>query len=246
MLDAFVPVEDPVLLYPTMSADGVLGCDDLETHLGWADRARRAERDIRRLERRIERSRTNDVGLEFDKLMNVLDATGYTSNWSLTDRGNSLRRLYNELDLLLAESLRTGVFDGLGAPEFAALASIFTYRARGGDISDAPHVGFAEAAVADVADLAAIISEHERAAGLVETRFPDVGLVDSIHAWASGMDLADIFDKDDLRAGDFVRSTRQLLDLLRQIRDGFPDFSTVASLAIERIDRGIVEAGAVR
>lgn len=246
MLDTFVPVEDPVLLYPTTDADGVLGCPDLETHLGWAERARRAERDIRRLERRIERSRTNDVGVEFDKLMNVLDATGYTSNWSLTDRGKSLRRLYNELDLLLAESLRTGVFDGLDAPEFAALASIFTYRARGGDISDTPHAGFAEAAIAAVADLAATISEHERGAELVETRFPDVGLVDSIHAWASGMDLTDIFDKDDLRAGDFVRSTRQLLDLLRQVRDAFPAFRDVAAVAIGQIDRGIVEAGAVR
>jgi ATP-dependent RNA helicase HelY len=60
------------------------------------------------------------------------------------------------------------------------------------------------------------------------------------------MDLTDIFDKDDLRAGDFVRSTRQLLDLLRQVRDAFPAFRDVAAVAIGQIDRGIVEAGAVR
>ncbi len=246
VLDTFVPDIEPVPLYPSTDTEGVLGCPDLETHLGWAERAGRAERDVRRLKRRIERSKTNDVSVEFDRLMTVLDATGYTSNWSLTDRGNSLRRLYNELDLLLAESLRTGVFDGLDASEFAALASMFTYQARGGDVSDTPHAVFADPAIAAVADIASVIADLERGAGLVETRYPDVGLVDSIHAWASGLDLADIFDKDDLRAGDFVRSTRQLLDLLRQIRDGFPTFRNVAALAIEQIDRGIVEAGAVR
>ncbi|MEN8041967.1 MAG: hypothetical protein ABFR95_10745, partial [Actinomycetota bacterium] len=69
---------------------------------------------------------------------------------------------------------------------------------------------------------------------------------DSIHSWATGFDLADIFESDDLRAGDFVRSARQLLDLLRQIRDAFPEHRTIASESIRLIDRGIVEAGAPR
>lgn len=246
MLDSFVPSTDAMGLFPARDTDGVLACDDYETHLGWVDRARRAERDIRRLERRIERASTNDVSAEFDKLMKVLDRTGYTSQWALTSRGTSLRRLYNELDLLLAESLRTGIFDGLAAPEFAALASIFTYQARGGDISEAPQAAFARSRMDAVSDLARSIADLERGAGLVETRFPDVGLIDSIQAWASGLELTDIFDPDDLRAGDFVRSARQLLDLLRQIRDGFPQFEDVAGDAIDEIDRGIVAAGALR
>ena len=62
-----------------------------------------------------------------------------------------------------------------------------------------------------------------------------------MHAWASGHELADIFHSDDMRAGDFVRSSRQLLDLLRQIRDGYPAYRKVASEAIGLIDRGLVE-----
>jgi ATP-dependent RNA helicase HelY len=246
MLESFIPRNQPTLLFPMSNAEGVLGCPDLDTHLKWADRARRAERDIRRLERRIKRTRTNDVGIEFDRLMKVLDATGYTSNWSLTTRGRSLRRLYNELDLLLAESLRSGVFDKLSGAEFAALASVFTFQARGGAVSEMPLAPFAAPAIARVSELADVISNLERKTGLVETRYVDVGLVDSIHAWASGLDLADIFDAGDLRAGDFVRSARQLLDLLRQIRDAFPAFEGVAGNAIVLIDRGIVEAGAIR
>jgi ATP-dependent RNA helicase HelY len=246
MLETFVGVDDPVALFRTDRSEGVLACPDLDTHLKWAERAKRAERDVSRLERRLERSTVNDVGVEFDKLMNVLDATGYTSDWSLTDRGQSLRRLYNELDLLLAEALRTGVFSTLSAAEFAALASIFTYEARGGQVSEMPRAGFAEEAIGTVSELAGSIAEHERTAGVIESRYPDVGLVDSIYAWASGLELADIFDPDDLRAGDFVRSARQLLDLLRQIRDGFPAYSPVAGEAIRLLDRGIVETGNIR
>jgi hypothetical protein len=246
MLETFLPYDDPLTLFPNNTGGGVMSCPDLDTHLKWVERATRAERDIRRLERRLERTTVSDVGVEFDGLMKVLQATRYTSGWSLTARGESLRRLYNELDLLLAESLRTGIFDDLSAAEFAALASIFTFEARGGEVSATPHAEFADAAIASVAELAAAIAVHERAAGLVDTRFPDVGLVDSIHAWASGFELADIFDTDDLRAGDFVRATRQLLDLLRQIRDGFVTYRSVASEAIRLIDRGIVEAGVVR
>jgi ATP-dependent RNA helicase HelY len=246
MLETFISTSEPVGIYPSSAADGVLGCPDLDTHLKWAERAKRAERDIRRLERRLERSETNDIGIEFDNLMKVLSAIGYTDGWSLTPEGESLRRLYNELDLLLAEALRTGVFDALSAVEFAALASIFTFEARGGRVSAVPQAGFAETAIAEISDLARSIAELERTAGLAETRYPDVGLVDSMHAWASGLDLADIFNTEDLLAGDFVRSTRQLIDLLRQIKDGFPAFQGVATEAINLIDRGIVEAEAIK
>jgi ATP-dependent RNA helicase HelY len=246
MLETFVGNEDPVMLFHADDVEGVLQCPDIDTHLKWAERARRAERDIRRLERRLKRSTINDIGIEFDRLMTVLDVTDYTSNWELTDRGEALRRLYNELDLLLAESLRTGVFSDLSAAEFAALASIFTYETRGGQISEMPRAQFAEKVIEEVSELADAIAAHEHGAGVVVGRHPDVGLVDSIYAWASGLELADIFDADDLRAGDFVRSTRQLLDLLRQIRDGFPAYARVAGEAIGLLDRGIVEAGIIR
>jgi superfamily II RNA helicase len=53
----------------------------------------------------------------------------------------------------------------------------------------------------------------------------------------------ELFGEDDFAAGDFVRNCRQLLDLMRQIRDAYPSLSTAASAAISATDRGIVAVG---
>ena len=215
------------------------GPDDVE----WVERARRAERDIRRLQRRIARESRHTIVSDFDNLHRVLDELAYTDRWSLLGPGRSLRRLYNELDLLLAESFRLGLLDGLDAATFAAVISVFTYEARGGEVSSWP----ANRAAGDRLDgitsrweeLVAIEANH----GVEPTRELDPGLVDMISGWATGLDLEDIFESDDVRAGDFVRAARQVLDLLRQVRDAYPRFGGVASAAIERIDRGIVDTG---
>ena len=55
--------------------------------------------------------------------------------------------------------------------------------------------------------------------------------------------LDEILDDETLTAGDFVRNLRQLLDLLRQLRDGFPSLAAQAREAIRCVDRGVVAAG---
>jgi ATP-dependent RNA helicase HelY len=241
----FEPSDDPIPFFGGPNASPVLTCPDLDTHLEWADKSRRASRDVRRLERRIDKAETSDVVSEFDGLHTVLDAFGYTDGWTLTPRGEALRRLYNELDLLLAESLRSGVFDNLPSAEFAALLSVFTYESRGGEVAQLPAGDFAHSRIDAIGDLYSTIQTAEKSAKLDPSREPDVGLVDTIHAWASGLELDEIFDAEDVRAGDFVRSARQVLDLLRQVRDGYPEVRTLASDAITNIDRGIVEVGVV-
>ncbi|HEY5727660.1 MAG TPA: hypothetical protein VIV08_03520, partial [Acidimicrobiia bacterium] len=57
-----------------------------------------------------------------------------------------------------------------------------------------------------------------------------------------GANLEDLFDEES-SAGDFVRLARQTLDLLRQVRDVFPDLSEDAAEAIRLVDRGVVSAG---
>jgi len=78
---------------------------------------------------------------------------------------------------------------------------------------------------------------------LPPTRAPDPGFAAVAHAWAHGVDLEDLFGDDDMAAGDFVRNCRQLLDLLRQLRDTFPGLAPEARRAIAGIDRGVVAAG---
>ena len=243
MLERFVPDAEPAKVFASADLDGVAGCPDLETHLGWVDRASRATRDADRLQRRLSKSEKSNVVDTFERIHSVLDSLGYTSRWSLSDRGTSLRKLYNELDLLLAESIRDRVFDGLTAEEFAAAVSVFTYETRGAEVPLLPKLPFAVRIIEVVDAIRASVVDVERANGVDEQRIPDPGLMEIIHGWALGHDLEEIFDTDDIRAGDFVRSARQLLDLLRQIRDGFDEYRAIASDAIACIDRGIVQVG---
>jgi ATP-dependent RNA helicase HelY len=239
-LATFIPDGEPHPYYGDTESSPVLTCPDLEDHLQWADRARRAERDVRRLERRIDRATAHDVVTDFDRHHRVLDRLAYTDGWELLPPGIALRKLYNELDLHLSETLRSGVADELAPAEFAAVLSMFTYEARGGEVSQHPHAPFAGPVIDVIDAIWDRISTEEAASGLEPSRAPDAGLVDTIHGWAEGLDLDELFAEDDVRAGDFVRAARQVLDLLRQVRDGFPQHRAVAQAAIEGIDRGIV------
>ena len=221
--------------------DPVAGCPQLREHLRWVRRAERAERELRRTRRRLER---DDEGIvnHFRAILRLLTSLGYTSEWSLTEQGQQLRYVYNELDLLLTESVEQGIFNDLNPPDLAALASAFTFQARRDDADgDWPNATTAKRGER-LFDIAERINEAERREHLPETRLPDPGFSAAAHAWATGLDLEDLFD-DDLSAGDFVRNCRQLLDLLRQLRDAFPNLRTSAGAAVKAIDRGVVAAG---
>jgi len=233
---SFVPIT-----HAESEAGGVAGCPQLSQHLSAVRRWRRAEKDVRRLRRRMQRS---DEGLvkTFRSIVQLLEAWGYVEGWSLTAKGRRLRFVYNELDLLLSESVARGAFDGLNGAEFAALTSLFTFEARRQE-SGAPEP---PRAIADrvevIAGIAADLVEAEQRAGLPETRLPEAGFAAIAYAWAAGHELEDLFD-DDFAAGDFVRNCRQLIDVMRQLRDEFPTLRHGAADAIARVDRGVVAAG---
>jgi ATP-dependent RNA helicase HelY len=225
----------------------VAGCPDLATHLRYAERAERLARDVDRLERRI-RGRTESLARQFDRVLRVLESWDYVDGWELTDGGRMLTRLYSETDLLLAESLREGLLDGLDAPSMAAVCSVFSYETRGPDQGGVPRVRFPTRPVRDrVAEIERIwrdLNVVEDEAGLPETRRPDAGFTAVAHAWAKGLDLEDVLLEEDMTGGDFVRNVKQLIDLLRQVRDVAPTPATAstARAAAEALFRGVVAA----
>ncbi|HEX9856687.1 MAG TPA: DEAD/DEAH box helicase [Acidimicrobiia bacterium] len=220
----------------------VASCHDLAKHIDWARRARRAERDLQRLERRIAVA-SGGLVAAFDATLALLESWGYTTGWGLTDKGERLRFVYNELDLVLTESIERGYLDGLTGPDLAAAASMFTFEPR----ATSPEARRPNGLVAErgelITGLAAAINAAERAGGVPETRYPDHGFAAVAHDWTAGATLEDLFEDDEGSAGDFVRNARQLLDLLRQVRDTFPRLADQARLAIKAIDRGVVAAG---
>ncbi len=242
-------------------AHPVADCPDVRRHLRAAERAERLEKDLRRLERRIE-GRTESLARQFDRVLRVLDIWGYVEGWSLTDAGRRLTRIYHESDLLVAHALGDGLFDDLEPASLAALASSFTFQARrssghrrgdgaGGAVGEEPKVWFPSAKVqrrwVELEKLAFDLNAAEAAAGLPLTRTPDPGFFAAAHGWASGDDLADVIADEVVTGGDFVRNVKQLIDLLRQLGIVAPDKRTAdaASEAADRLFRGVVAASSV-
>jgi len=229
------------------AADPVAACPDLRRHLRAADRHERLAREVERLSEQV-KGRSESLARQFDRVLRVLTAWGYVDGWSLTENGVRLGRLYHEADLLVAESMHTGLFDDLDPPSAAALASCFTYEARGQE-SPAPWLPTAELKDrwTQVSELARDLVQAEDEAGLPHTRLPDAGFSAYAHDWAAGRDLERLLGDHELSGGDFVRNVKQLIDLLRQLGDVAPVAATATAcrVAADALFRGVVAASSV-
>jgi ATP-dependent RNA helicase HelY len=222
-------------------------CPDREDHARWSERWFKLDRDARTLRRRIEQ-RTNTIARQFDRVCEVLDALEYLDGDSVTPRGRTLMRIYNEMDLVTAESLRTGLWDDLDASQLAAVLSALVYESRKADDASAPRIpgGRVRDVLGEMTSLWADLDALERDHKLDQLREPDLGFCWAAFRWAEGDDLDDVLESTDLAAGDFVRWMKQLLDLAGQVGDaaGGPLRDT-AREAVDRIRRGVVAYSSV-
>jgi ATP-dependent RNA helicase HelY len=217
-------------------------CPDLSRHLHFAERAANLEQEITRIGRRIGR-RTATLARRFERVLAVLEARGYVEDWKLTPIGETLTSVYNEADLLVVEALRSDLFDRLDVAELAAVASTLVYETRGPEPPDFHGMPTRSSADAwrQLGDLWRAIRNDETDNGVELTREPDPGFADRAYHWASGMALEDVLEEDDA-PGDFVRSCKQLVDLLRQLLDVDPPAELRANLraTVDAIHRGVV------
>ena len=220
-------------------------CPDREDHARWAERWFKLDRDAETLRRRVER-RTNTVARQFDRVCEVLAALGYLTDDGdgVTEQGAHLRRIYSELDLVAAESLRQGVWDGLTASGLAAALSVLVFQARRPDDAHSPRIpgGHTGVAIDAMTRLWSELDTLEREHHLDFLRRPDPGFAWTAFRWAEGDDLDDVLVATDLTAGDFVRWMKQLLDLCGQVADaaGPGPLRTTAREAVKKIRRGVV------
>ena len=157
-------------------------------------------------------------------------------------------RIYNEMDLVTAEALRTGLWDDLDASQLAAVLSALVFESRRADDAAAPRIPGGR--VRDVlkemtslwADLEALEKEHK----LDQLREPDFGFCWAAFRWAEGDDLDDLLEETELAAGDFVRWMKQLLDLAGQVGDvAGGQLRETAREAVDRLRRGVVAYSSV-
>jgi ATP-dependent RNA helicase HelY len=223
-------------------------CPDREAHLRAAERCARVEREAAALEDRVAR-RSHVLARTFDRVCAMLADLGYLSGDSVTADGRRLSRMYAELDLVAAESLRRGAWAGLSAPELAACVSALTFEARRPDDASPPRLppGRVKEVLAGTVRLWGELAEAEAGHDLhfLRAHEPDLGFAWSAHAWARGADLQKSLG--DLTPGDFVRAVKQLIDLLDQvaIAAGDDPLARTARQAISALRRGVIAYSSV-
>ncbi|MBN9733741.1 MULTISPECIES: DEAD/DEAH box helicase [unclassified Pseudonocardia] len=253
--------DDPelVTLRRALRAHPCHGCDDREAHARWGERHARLERETETLRQKV-RATTHSLARSFDRIRALLTERGYLmpvaevgpGDDEVTDHGRVLARLWGESDLLAAECLRHGAWEGLEPDELAAVASALVYESRR---DDAPMPRLPQGPVSDACERTVRIWEEleadQRRHKAERTRAPDLAFAWPMHRWARGESLAQVLEAaerngHELSAGDFVRWARQVLDLLDQVA-GVAGRSSAVGKAAHRasgaVRRGVVAAG---
>ncbi|RPE74973.1 MULTISPECIES: RNA helicase [unclassified Frondihabitans] len=247
-------------------------CPEREQHARWAERWYKLKKQTDQLSAQI-RSRTGAVAKVFDRVTDVLVDLGYLvprgaeSSAGSADRiadssrlsrvaevdvaapGKTLRRIYGDRDLLVAECLRRGSWNSLDAPQLAAMAATLVYEPRRdegmlGDRYLPP--GEFRTALDRTRTIWAELDDLEQAHRLPGTLQPSPGIALAMYHWARGASLDTVLDDAELAAGDFVRWTKQTIDLLDQLSVvADPPVGPVARKALDAVRRGIVAYTAV-
>jgi ATP-dependent RNA helicase HelY len=222
-------------------------CPDREEHARQAEQYLRLEREAEALERKVG-GRTHVIARTFDRVCAVLDQLGYTEGDEVTEEGRRLAGLYTELDLLVAECLRRGLWDELAPAELAACVSALTFESRRPDDASPPRLphGRPREVLADMIRVWGELDGVEKEHHLSFLREPDLGFAWTAHAWARGRGLEQVLS-DDLTPGDFVRAVKQLIDLLDQVAAAARSAPVAATArrAIASLRRGVVAYSSV-
>ncbi|OFN35448.1 RNA helicase [Corynebacterium sp. HMSC072A04] len=232
---------------------------DREQLAGVAQKLARRERELARLEDKVERA-TDTLGRTFERIVDLLaemdyvEFDGYGENREpvITDEGERLAKIHSESDLLVAQCLKRGIWNDLDPAELAGVASLCVFENRK---TTRGEPGAATDAMANAMDATwRIYSElvaDEKRHNLPQTREPEPSFALAIHQWTAGAPLAYCMGAAnesgaELTPGDFVRWCRQVIDLLQQVaKTGYEDeIRRNARRAIDAIQRGVVAIGA--
>jgi ATP-dependent RNA helicase HelY len=250
------PSEEVQRLHEAIRAHPCHACPDRADHERWQRRDDELADEVDTLRQQVS-ARTGNLVRQLHRILTVLGDLGYVhepgggdaapTTWEdpePTDAGRTLAGIYSEVDLLVAEALRRGTFDGLEPEELAGVAALFLYTPRGGDPTEDPELPTLALyeATEELMDLADELRGHERRAGLRPLRDLDAGFVAPAWRWAGGADLDAALGRLELTGGDFVRNVKQVADLVGQLRSvGDGALATAADAALDGLRRGIVE-----
>ncbi|MDP1721251.1 MAG: DEAD/DEAH box helicase [Candidatus Nanopelagicaceae bacterium] len=215
-------------------------CNDREAHARVAERASRLRKENIGLLSRVE-NRTHVIARTFDHVCDVLTELGYIQGEKTLPQGQILAKIYTESDLLLSEAIREDLFDHLSASELLSVLSSMIFQGRTSQ-TQAPRIptGSVQTALAEVTRLWAKLEVIENAHQVTTQREPDFGFCWISFRWANGHSLQSVLKDSDLSVGDFVRSAKQLIDLLQQVSVASEKLRPKCLEAMKKLDRGVV------
>lgn len=203
-----------------MRAHGVHGCPDRDQHLRAAKQLAKIEHEVAEIERKV-RARSKSLVEQFDRVLQMLESWGYLEGWALTERGERLVGIYHESDLAIAEAIEQEIFADLDAASVAGLASAFVFAARNSNSEIEPWFPSADALRRSqhLEDIVSDVIRDEVRLGIPMTKPIDTSFFGLAHAWSLGTGLDVLLSEEEITGGDFVRTIKQLIDLLEQLAD---------------------------
>ncbi|MFM1786222.1 MAG: hypothetical protein RL228_172 [Actinomycetota bacterium] len=223
------------------------GCNDREEHARWSERYFRLKRDTENLDEQLKR-RKNIIAKDFEKVCDVLIELGYLvgtrPNLETTDIGKQLKGIHAESNLLISEVLNKELLSDLTAAELASVVSIFVYESRK-DESEGIRINNVNVArvIQEISNVYQGLKAVETAHKLNTFSKPDPGFAPLIYNWANGNNLLQVLKRTEISAGDFVRTTRRIIDVLEQIAHvAETELRKTALESVNILRRGIVSA----
>lgn len=206
----------------------------------------------------------------FSRRLAVLEELHYVDGWRLTERGQQLRAIYHEADLLIAQAQVEGAFDDLEPALLAGLLSSFIFEPRRarhtpgtrtqrrsnkkkGALPDRLGQG-RRRALAERAEvlsrISAMVHQVEEIHMVSRSRSVEPGLSTAVSSWARGASLGTALDVaaadvGEVSPGDFVRVVRQVADLADQLSQSSssPDVAEAARALVPMVLRSVVAGG---
>lgn len=222
------------------------GCADREAHARWGERYQKLRKEIDAAVSQIE-SRTNLVARTFNRICQLLTDLNYLveedDDLEVTDSGNRLAKIYGERDLLIAECINKGAWSNLDPANLAALGMALVYEGRRdeGDYEPKLPKGDFRDALEATENIQEQLLELQTRYRLPKETQLDLGLCWATYRWASGARLDDVLKLSGLLPGDFIRWSKQLIDLLDQLSKGADaKLAETAYRAMDLVKRGIV------
>ncbi len=184
--------------------------------------------------------------LDLKKKLRVLNDRGYLDDQGTTGKGRFCSRI-NGFEVHLAEFFWDGILEDLDPIPLAVLCEAIIYSPRGRETGHAfMRSPLPQATLNRSKKLIRDFRKAETRNGIIELTKPlDFGLSGAIESWMLGASFGQVSRRTGMQDGDFVRSIRLAIQVLRQLAWALPrehHVSDHAHQAIQLLNRDEVDA----